>query len=458
MRRIIKTLQIIFFSLFLFTLILPYVNANLAHLSFIKLGIFAYIFSFKFNILFLILIILIILQFFFGRIFCSFICPMGNLTVFFDNSFRHFRKKKINYKKLTFIPAGILLLIIIFRFLHLNIIGFFDPLSIIHRFFTLAFIPILDSFLRPASSTASFFTVPGFILLLIILLSFTGQRVWCRFICPLGIIHRLISLPAGYIRIVEKCSSCEKCAGICPANAIDIEDPLKYDKSQCLLCFKCMDTCPEKITFKFLKNKKNIKKTSNSRRRFLKSIFSTAVLFNFTLKQQQGNSKAPLLVPPGATARSIQDNCIRCMECVKVCPTKVIRPTGLSFGLAELFFPQIMTDIGYCDYHCNLCGRVCPTNSIKNLPLKKKQKWPIGKAEIFHRKCIVWRKGTPCTVCRDVCPVPEKAVKFKKYKLFNKILQTPVVDADLCNGCGICQIKCPVKGSAIIVKGILKNY
>ena len=449
----IKILQIVFFCLFLFTFILPFLNESLAHFSFIKLDILVYIFSFKINFLLLIPVILIVLHLLFGRIFCSFLCPMGNLITFFDSSFKHLRKnkKKKNYKKLTLIPAGILLLILILKLFHINIIGFLDPIPVIHRFFTLTFVPLLGWIFRPENETPVFFIYTGYILLFIILLSFAGERIWCRFICPLGIIHRLTSILARYRRVVNKCTPCEKCTDICPTNAINIKDPLKYDRSLCILCYKCTDTCPENTVFKFI-NKKRA--PSKSRRNFLKSVFSSFIFFNFTLKKKK---EKLILRPPGATLKSIRDNCSRCMECARICPTSVIQPAGSDNGLADLFTPQIRMDMGYCAYNCNLCGKICPTDSIKNLALKKKQKWIIGTAEIDHKSCIVWRKGVPCRVCEKDCPIPEKAIKFKKFKWNNKILNTPVVDKDLCNGCGICQNKCPVKGSAIIVKKIIKK-
>lgn len=449
MRKKIKILQIIFFSLFLLTLILPYINENLAHLSFMKLDILVYIFSFKFNLLFIILIVLIILQLFFGRIFCSFICPLGNLIAFFDGGFKHLRKrkKKKNYKILTLIPAGILLLIFIFRFFHLNIIGFFDPLPIIHRFFTLTFIPILSRIFWFEYESIIFFVTTDYILLFIILLSIFGERIWCKFMCPLGIIHRFISLPARYVRVAEKCtSSCMKCPDICPTNAIDVKDPLKYDKSLCILCFKCTDECPTETVFKFKKNKKSHFK---SRRNLLKSVFTSVIFFNFVLKKKKEKS---LLRPPGATTNSIRNNCLRCMECAKICPTRAIQPSGLNNGFLNLFTPEIKPDMGYCDYYCTLCGKICPNNAIKNLPLEKKQKWIIGTAYIDHRLCLVWRKGIPCIVCEEHCPIPEKAIKLKKFKWYNKILDTPIVDKNLCNGCGTCQNVCPVEDVAIKVK------
>jgi len=439
-------LQLFFFSLFILTLIIPFIKEEISGLSFIRFDIFAYIFSFKLNLLFFVLVLIIIIELFFGRIFCAFICPLGNLITFFDWLFNGIRKKirKQNYRGFTFIPAGIFLLIIVLKFFDINIIGFFDPLSIIHRFFTLTFSPILKLIFKSHFISIPFFVSVSYSLIFIIALSFFGERIWCKYICPLGFIHRIFSIPSKYIRVVNNCTNCMVCVNLCPMNAIDIKDPTKYDKTLCILCFRCVYSCVGATNFKFqFKNKQY----SSTRRNFLKFVLTSFVFFNFF---KAGKKDKRILRPPGATEKSIQ-NCIRCMECVKSCPTNVIQPAGFNKGVLNLFTPEFRTDISYCDYECNLCGKVCPTNSIKLLPLKMKQKWKIGVAVIDPKLCIVWSSGVPCLVCEEHCPVPEKAIKVKMIKRGDQMVGAPVVDNNLCIGCGLCQNKCPAEGSAIKV-------
>jgi len=46
-----------------------------------------------------------------------------------------------------------------------------------------------------------------------------------------------------------KCTKCDTCFNICPANAIrsanEIKNPLKFDYSKCIKCFCCAEACPE---------------------------------------------------------------------------------------------------------------------------------------------------------------------------------------------------------------------
>ncbi|MBN1898728.1 MAG: 4Fe-4S dicluster domain-containing protein [Spirochaetes bacterium] len=446
--KIIIVLQIFFFICFLISLITPYINEDLSGISFMRLDVLSYLFSFKMNFLFIILLFILLIQLFFGRVFCSFICPMGNAITFFDWLFKGFRgKENIRYiKGLTFFPALLIIVIVVFRLFDINLIGFFSPLAIISRFFTLMFIPILKPVFRYHFNPTPFFTSISLAFLIIILFSFMGERIWCKFVCPLGFIHRLFSIPARYVRKVEKCTSCQVCFNMCPMDAIDEKDPVQYDKTLCILCFRCRDYCPGKTNFVWQKNF-----FSRSRRDFLKTLLSSFVFLNFMSVLKE---KKKLLRPPGATEKSLE-NCMRCMECARVCPTGVIQPAGFQHGLKHLFTPQFRPDISYCDYECNLCGRVCPNNSLSELSLEKKQQWKIGTARVDRSLCIVWNNGLPCLVCEEHCPIPEKAIKLEIIEKNGKKLQAPVVDQDLCIGCGICQSKCPSQGGikSILVEG-----
>ena len=46
-------------------------------------------------------------------------------------------------------------------------------------------------------------------------------------------------------------------------------------------------------------------------------------------------------------------------------------------------------------------------------------------------------------VCEEHCPTPDKAIKLKRDTVKGKEVLRPLVDGNLCVGCGICQTKCP---------------
>ncbi|HZK44601.1 MAG TPA: 4Fe-4S binding protein [Syntrophomonadaceae bacterium] len=72
---------------------------------------------------------------------------------------------------------------------------------------------------------------------------------WHRYLCPYGTILSFTGNRArkNYFIQTEKCIKCNKCAGVCPADAVIVKDIKEYpaiDKGVCLLCAECALTCP----------------------------------------------------------------------------------------------------------------------------------------------------------------------------------------------------------------------
>jgi translation initiation factor RLI1 len=79
----------------------------------------------------------------------------------------------------------------------------------------------------------------------------------------------------------------------------------------------------------------------------------------------------------------------------------------------------------------------------------------MGLAAVDRDRCLPWAYGTPCIVCEEMCPVPEKAVRLEEIAVTTEgsetiILQRPYVLQELCIGCGICENQCPMEGHAAI--------
>ncbi|GAG29319.1 unnamed protein product, partial [marine sediment metagenome] len=75
---------------------------------------------------------------------------------------------------------------------------------------------------------------------------------------------------------------------------------------------------------------------------------------------------------------------------MKVCPTHALQPAGLQAGIEGMFTPVLTPRIGACEEQCNLCGQVCPTGAIRNLPLEEKKYAIMGNATIERNRCIAW--------------------------------------------------------------------
>lgn len=417
-----------------------------------------------------------------GRVFCSWICPLGTL-----NNMVSSIKKKRSYT----VPADwrrfkyfILIFLIVSSSFTLQLAGFFDPLSLLIRSFSTGVYPafnygvraFFDSFYEldqkgiseisePVYSvlrkTALSFQQPfysqgpfiGFIFVFILLLNLVQKRFWCRNLCPLGALLGLLSRFSFLRRSVsEGCTSCGACDPVCQGGASP-DKKEEWRDAECLYCLNCDDVCPgSSVSFGFSGKKERRTMDLGRRRIFISFLSGIAAV---PLLRQALASKSvytnPLLIrPPGALdEKEFLKKCVKCGECMKVCITNGLQPTFLEAGLEGMWSPMLVPKSGYCEFRCTLCGQVCPTGAIKRLDLKEKAKTKIGLAMIDKGRCLPYAHATPCIVCEEVCPTPKKAIWFDAVKVRDRngrelILQQPRVDLELCVGCGICEAKCPV--------------
>ena len=155
------------------------------------------------------------------------------------------------------------------------------------------------------------------------------------------------------------------------------------------------------------------------------------------------------VAPPGAQSiANLQAKCTACHLCVSKCPSHVLQPAVMEYGLQGIMQPVMRYDKGYCLYDCNLCGEVCPTGAILPLALEEKRMTQLGHA-VFHREqCVVARDGVECGNCAEHCPADaiklQRGVDGRMY---------PQIEKALCIGCGACENLCPATPKAIEVKG-----
>lgn len=157
-----------------------------------------------------------------------------------------------------------------------------------------------------------------------------------------------------------------------------------------------------------------------------------------------------LIRPPGSSAEDeFLGKCIRCGECMKVCPANAIQPAFLEGGVTGLWTPVLKMKLGYCEYECNLCSQVCPTQAIQLMPLERKQQIRIGTAFFDRNRCLPWASARTCIVCEEHCPTPKKAIWFQEVDVVTPDgtltrVKQPHVNPELCIGCGVCENKCPI--------------
>ncbi len=414
-----------------------------------------------------------ITTFFFGRFFCSWICPMGILNQWISHLFNK-RKPvddyQINAWKKTFnLKYYILTLLLVLAIFGILQIGLFDPISLITRSFSTGIFPAVNYWFGGLYIKQPVFYGGIFISILFLAILMANRfvtRFWCRLLCPLGALLGLFSFisPLRIRRDVEKCTDCRKCLRHCHG-ACDPHMELRIN--ECVLCMNCIEACPEgALHFGLPQNASSVHAPADlNRRRLIETTVASAVLFPMMQSSVNARTKPQpsLIRPPGSIEeRDFLKRCIKCGECMRVCPTNVIQPTLLEAGFEGLWTPFLINKIGYCEYNCVLCGQVCPTGAILPLTVEKKLGKPpsekpikLGTAFYDRGRCLPWAMNTECIVCEEVCPTSPKAIWFEMVKIKNKegriqMLKMPRVDPNQCVGCGICENKCPVQDKAAI--------
>jgi len=410
---------------------------------------------------------------FFGRFFCSWVCPMGIFNQVVGSIFNRLRAVDAiaqnayrSIYRLKYYILGLLLIPAAFGSLQ---IGLLDPISFVTRSFTVFIFPFVNYgrdwlYLKQPLFNGEVFL--GLVFLAAVFANRFLPRFWCRALCPLGaLLGLLASKPLLRIRRdVDLCTDCKKCQAHCHG-ACDPQAELRI--TECHLCMNCIEDCPEgAIHYGLPRAASSVHKPLDvSRRRMIESVLAGVVLFPM-MRSTIASGTSPqyrVIRPPGSIAeKDFLRRCIKCGECMKVCPTNVIQPALFEAGFEGIWTPVLIDRIGYCEYNCVLCSHICPTGAISPLTVEKKigkgagqRQIKIGTAFFDRGRCLPWAMNTDCIVCEEVCPTSPKAIWFQTSEIqlrdgSTKVLKRPYIDPTLCNGCGICENKCAIRDRAAV--------
>lgn len=439
-----------------------------------------------FFVAFLPAILTIVVTFLLGRVACGWVCPLGSLHQFFSFLFKKtklHRPKKLKDNH-TVWKYYILVFVLISAVFTLDVAGFFDPFSFLYRSIVVGALPALNygfaefiglfyqiglagigdvliQFFENLDVNAIY--IQGFfiggIFIGMVLLNMVRERFWCRYICPLGALLGIFSRwnIFGLKIDKDKCIDCGLCTIQCQTQANPYPNE-GWKSPECVYCFTCASICPTgavRFPAKFAAEK--IEAIDLSRRKLIfTSLLGIIAVPFFRLTPAKQRASERLIRPPGALPEEqFLKKCVKCGECMKVCPTNALQPVLSEAGPEGIWTPRLDPKIGYCDYYCSLCTQVCPTGAIEELTIEAKNALKIGSAWVDRNRCIPWKLGDPCIVCEEHCPVSPKAIKFMKIEVERqdgtiKTPLAPVIDLEQCTGCGICENKCPVVDSPAI--------
>lgn len=325
-----------------------------------------------------------------------------------------------------------------------GLIHLFRPLAEQQGWYGFAY----HAFAQPGSRAA---LVSLFVLIGILALSRLSRRFWCRYLCPLG---ALLRIPAGLSlmrrRVAPTCTRCGQCQTACPMDAVE-PDPGRVRHAACLQCRSCQEICPEgAVSFSFgfpRSGRAASPREEPARRRFLLGAGLGGIVLVLTrLDPRAIKNGGRLLRPPGAIPeRDFLAACIRCGACLRVCVTRTLQASGIENGLIGWGTPVHQMRTAGCEQTCDLCGKVCPTGAIRDLPLIERQHAKIGTAVLLRERCVAWAQDRLCLLCDEACPY--NAIVFQVVEGHKR----PFVDESRCNGCGLCESVCPVEGEAAIL-------
>ena len=406
-----------------------------------------------------------------GRFFCGYVCPLGTS---FDlvRSLGRSRELSPDNKSPRFkylVLAGLILAALY----GLNLTHWGSPLSLAGRLYLLVLKPGLEFILSPIGSLAGFiglgapaewpgwssqpsrFSGLGLLLILFIILFLLDRfypRFWCRVICPSGAVLALIGRrPLLRRKVSSACTECGLCLRKCPMGAIS-SDPNRTDHSSCIVCQQCVRVCPEEaISFSLPEAASPAKEALPGRRSLLLAagggiglaFMGRRSLGEYWGEEAKGNlMRQGLVRPPGARPENeFLNRCLRCGLCMEACPSNMLQPALISAGFSGLFSPVAVARRGPCEAECNICGRVCPSEAIRSLPLAEKTWAKMGTAVLTPRKCLAWEFDRSCLICDEACPYG--AIELRQSAEHS--VAVPVVLEDRCTGCGSCEFACPVR-------------
>lgn len=436
----------------------------------------------------------------FGRVYCSWVCPMGVVQDIFSRLMRLTRHRRLKHPYRWSSPKNRFRYVVLAAVVAAAVCGFpflltlLDPYSIYGRIASEMLLPARQWLASEPVFAGSLvaFAIALVTLAAIAMVAMFRGRLFCNTLCPVG---SGLSLLSRYSLLhfdidTDLCVNCGLCSRNCKAECIDLSNHV-VDASRCVACFNCVDTCRDNaIKYTFRRKRLSLPmlqqvggsatvsqsvKTETGklpvaessrfrvdRRRFLETGLIVAAAPALTVVASGKRRIAAIsgrheplhslraVAPPGRrTMKEFLERCTGCGLCVARCPANVLKPSVNELGWVNILHPIMDYERSYCRYNCTRCSEVCPSGALQSLTEDEKHLFVVGNARVDAGNCI------GCGLCASRCP--RKAIKMivRTKDMGSGSLMVAKVDLSLCIGCGACQYICPATPQkAIGVDGI----
>ena len=149
---------------------------------------------------------------------------------------------------------------------------------------------------------------------------------------------------------------------------------------------------------------------------------------------------APFRPPWSVPETLFVDVCSRCDDCVKSCPTGLLKR-------GEGGFPAADFTAASCTF-CGACAQACKTGAIASDVTQEPWQFTIQIGE----GCLAQQR-VECRVCGERCEAD--AIRFRRVAGGAPL---PEIDNAACTGCGACLAPCPVSAIARVVRPPLAHH
>ena len=238
------------------------------------------------------------------------------------------------------------------------------------------------------------------------------------------------------------------------------------------------------------KKSKMSERQREARRRFLRSIGFGSVILAAALSGVYPVLKRlkERLRPPGAIDEdAFLAACIKCGQCVQVCPVEAIKLADVDEGMG-IGVPYIDARAQACDFSCDAtqCILACPTGALDHA-ITKKEEVTMGFAKLVEpENCLAMQglgfsgtargpdfegllryeeidRWTPikvadrdydlelCDLCVRECPI-EGAISLEPISSDPSDKRREPIIHKSCVGCGTCEMMCPTDPAVIIIE------